>query len=136
MLIPGSNLLRMANRLIRFQTVMYYPFDSRYLNEARQWVTTYGTAFPLSASVQAVPRDKYSDMGLDFAGEFIKLFANYNVIDLRRDSSGDRLIWNAEWYQMEQGKSWFLQDGWATATAVKVKELPVVNPLEVEQHHD
>lgn len=131
MSIPGSNLLRQARSLIKFQTVEYFPFVSRQLNASRQWVSTFGASFQLSASVQAVPRSRYADMGLEFNGEYIQLYAMLDIVDLRRDSSGDRLIWNGDLYQMESGKSWFIQDGWAQALAVKVKQGPQPAPSEV-----
>lgn len=122
MIVPGSNLLRLASRLIKFQTVKYYPFASRQLNAARQWVPTFGEPFDLSASVQAVPRNSYADMGLNFNGQYVKIFASLDIIDLKRDSSGDRFVWQGNWYQLEAGKGWFAQDGWASALGTLVKE--------------
>ncbi len=118
---PGSNLLRRAAHLIHFQQVDYFPFKSRSLNAARQWVSTFDPSFKLSASVQAVPRNSYADMGLNFNGQYVKIFSSLDIIDLRRDSSGDRFVWQGDWYQMESGKGWFAQDGWASALAVLVK---------------
>jgi len=122
MTTPGSNLYRRASKLIRQGTVQYYPFLSRQLNAARQWAPTFDTPFPLRCNVQAVPRNSYSDMGLDFNAFYVQIYASLNIVDLQRDSSGDRFIWNGDWYQMKDGESWFEQDGWATALAVRVKQ--------------
>lgn len=119
---PGSNLLRRAAKLIKQQSVQYYPFASRTKNEARQWVSTFGTPYPLRCSVQAVDRNSYADMGLDFNSFYVRIFAQLNIVDLQRDSSGDRFIWQGDWYQMMNGQSWYAQDGWATALAVRVQQ--------------
>jgi hypothetical protein len=121
MTTPGSNLLRRASRLIKFQEVQYYSAAERVLNAARQWVPGFGTATPLKASVQAVNRSSYAEMGLNFNSFYVQVYAMLNMVDLQRDSSGDRFIYNGDLYQMENGQSWFEQDGWATCLAVRIK---------------
>lgn len=118
---PGSNLLKRASKLIKFQTVQYYAASARTLNAARQWVPGFSAATPLRASVQAVNRSSYAEMGLNFNSFYVQVYASLNMVDLERDSSGDRFIYNGDLYQMENGQSWFAQDGWATCLAVRVK---------------
>lgn len=132
MIIPGSNLLNMARRLIKFQTIQYYQFQSRVLNSARQWVPSFADPIPIQASVQAVDRNRYLDMGLDFNSQYIQLWAPINMVDLTRDSSGDRLVWNGDWYQMKSEQSWWIQDGWAQALAVRIGSM-TVSPSEPEK---
>lgn len=122
MATPGSNLFRRAAKLIKLQEVQYYPFATRTLNAARQWVPAFGTPYPLAASVQAVPRNSYAELGLDFNSFYVEIYASLNIVDLQRDSSGDRFVYNGDWYQMKDGQSWFAQDGWAYAMAVRVKQ--------------
>jgi hypothetical protein len=120
MMIPGSNLLKLANRLISFQTIKYYPADGRTLNAARQYVPTFGPAFNMKASVQAVDRNSYANMGLDFNSLYVQVYAELNMIDLQRDSSGDRFVYNGSIYAMSKGQNWFAQDGWATCLAIRI----------------
>lgn len=119
MIVPGSNLLKIANRLIRFQSVQYMKAKARTLNDARQWVPEFEAAFPLKCSVQAVDRNSYGAMGLDFNAQYVNIFASLNLIDLERDSSGDRFIYNGWVYQMSKGQNWHSQDGWATCLATR-----------------
>lgn len=121
MSVPGGNLLRKASKLIKFQTVQYYTATSRTLNAARQYVPGFSAAVPLRASVQAVNRSSYAEMGLNFNSFYAQVYASLNMVDLQRDSSGDRFIYNGDLYQMENGQSWFAQDGWATCLAVRIK---------------
>jgi hypothetical protein len=118
---PGSNLLKRAGRLIAFQSCQYYAFSSRTQNAARQFVPSYAAPFVLSASIQAINRNRYAQMGLDFNKFYVQIYASLNIVDLQRDSSGDRLIYNGDLYQMQDGQNWFQQDGWATCLCVRIK---------------
>jgi hypothetical protein len=127
--VPGTNLLKMANRLISFQTVDYFVANGRTLNAARQWVPAFNPAVKLKASVQSVDRRSYAAMGLDFNAQYVNIFTSLDLVDLKRDSSGDRFIYNDKLYVMSKGQNWFVQDGWATCLAVMTQESPaVVNP--------
>lgn len=114
-------MLRRANRLIKFQTVQYYAASTRSINQARQYAPGFAAPFALSASVQAVNRNSYAAMGLNFNSFYVQVYASLNMVDLQRDTSGDRFIYNGDLYQMENGQSWFAQDGWATCLAVRIK---------------
>lgn len=118
--VPGSNLFRAASRLIRPTPVMYYPYVSRTQNAAFQWVATYGTPFELEASVQAVDRNSYVEYGLDFQKNYVRIYVSEDVIDIERDSSGDKFTWNGKAYQIESQNTWFAMDGWASTLAVEV----------------
>lgn len=60
-------------------------------------------------------------MGLDFNKFYVNVFASLQIVDLQRDTSGDRFIYNGDLYQMSNGQSWYQQDGWATCLAVRIK---------------
>ena len=126
MIVPGSNLLKMAHRLIRFQQVTYFMAEGRELNAARQWVPTFLPGIPLAASVQAVSRNSYAAMGLDFNSLYVNIWASLDLVDLKRDSSGDRFIYNDQLYQMSKGQNWFSQDGWAMCVAQMIQDKPPV----------
>lgn len=118
--IPGSNLFNRASRLIRRNPIQYYPFVSRVKNQARQWVSTFGPMQTILASVQAVPRDTYVQLGLDLQRNYVAVFAAIDVVDLERDSSGDQFVFDGSVYQIESQNTWFLRDGWAECIAVEI----------------
>ena len=129
-MIPGSNLLNRAARLIRLTPIDYYAFNVRQMNAVGQWVPYYNPMTPFPASVQAVPRDTYVRLGLDLQKNYVTVFASVNAVDLERDSSGDRFVFDGSMYQIESENSWFLRDGWAECLAVEVavNETPLVGP--------
>jgi hypothetical protein len=123
-MIPGSNLLMEAFGSIDPVPFMYYPFVSRTLNTSRQWMTTYGTPYQVWGSVQAVPRSKYNELGLDFQKEYIKILAPINSVDLARDTSGDQFEWKGFMYQMVDDTNWYAMDGWARCMGAQIGVSP------------
>lgn len=122
--VPGSNLLKQAARVIKLTTVPYIVAGPRTLNAAKQWVTTYADPVGIKMSVQRVPRSKYIQFNLELQRNYVMLFASIDMIDLDRDASGDRLIWNKRLYQIESQNTWFEQDGWAKSLAVDIGPAP------------
>lgn len=120
MTVPGSNLLSQALRVIKPVSFQYLQFQNRSVNASKQWVPTFAAPITVWGSVQAVPRNTYAQYGLDLQRDYIKIFVREDVIDLDRDSSGDRFIYNNDLFQLESENRWFLQDGWASCLAVKV----------------
>jgi len=118
--IPGSNLLKKAARVIRFQGVNYYKYGQRSQNPNRVWVTVFAQPVIIAMSVQRVPRNKYIELGLDLQRNYIDLFASLDLVDIQRDATGDQVVWGGRLYQIESQGTWFDQDGWAKATAVDV----------------
>lgn len=125
--VPGSNLLAQALRVIKPVQIQYLQFSSRALNASKQWIPTFLDPITIYGSVQAVPRNTYAQYGLDLQRDYVKIFAQEDVVDLDRDSSGDRFIYNGEVFQLESENRWFVQDGWASCLAVKVTGV-VTNP--------
>ncbi len=120
MLVPGSNLLRLAHRLISWQDVTYFRTTGRTLNAAKQWVAEYDAGTKLQCSIQAIDRNTYINMGLDFNVLAVNIFAPLDLVDVERDSSGDQFEYNGDRYKMANGQNWFEQDGWATCMAVRI----------------
>ena len=117
---PGSNLLRQALRLIKPADITIETFKSRALNKARQWVTEYNEPETIKASVQAVPRNKYIQYGLEFQKNYIKIYAMSNLVNINRDTSGDRFTYKGRRYQLDGQNAWFDMDGWVSCIAVEV----------------
>lgn len=120
-MIPGSNLFNIATRLIKPVPVPYYQYKDRVLNAARQWVSGFEAPVKIMASVQAVKRSSYKQLGLDFQKNYTKIYAAVNLINIDRDSAGDQFIFNGMVYQLEENTRWFVIDGWASALGVEVR---------------
>ncbi|QJB22073.1 putative structural protein [Xanthomonas phage FoX7] len=133
-MIPGSNLFRRASRLIKTQEIQYYQFGERRLNEVRQWIAEFSPPFSVKASVQAVPREKYMFMGLEYQKNYVTVFAQVNAIDIDRDTSGDQFVFEGVLYQLVTQTSWFRRDGWVECLAVEIGKgtVPITLPVTVQ----
>lgn len=117
---PGSNLLRRAARLIKLQPVGYFMWLSRSLNPVKQWISVFAPSVSIRGSVQAVPRNKYEFLGLDFQRDYVNLFAAKDIQDIDRDRTGDQFTYAGKLYQIESQTDWYMQDGWVECLAVKI----------------
>lgn len=122
MIVPGANLFRIATKLIRPQPIEYYQFANRITDKQRNLVDAYFPMVTVMASVQAVPRDSYGELGLDFQKNYLKIYVARDVIDLERDASGDMFAFGKvkRYYKLTSETPWFDMDGWASAIAVQV----------------
>lgn len=117
---PGSNLFLSAIKLIKPTTIDYMKYKGRTINSARQWAPEYELPVTIQASIQNVNRKAYTQLGLDFQKNYIKIYVASNLIGLERDASSDRFRYNGREYQMDSGNNWYMQDGWSSCIAVEL----------------
>lgn len=122
MRIPGVNLYRVATKVIGRQPIQYYMCKGRTLDKMRNYVTTYEEPITLLASVQAVLRNQYVELGLELQKNYVKIWVDKDIVDLDRDASGDYFVFGGKTYKMEDETTWFDQDGWTTCLAVEIKQ--------------
>jgi hypothetical protein len=111
-MIPGSNILNMALRVIAPQSLQYYAYKSRSENDIGYLQTTYEEPVTVLGSFQAVPRSVYSFMGLDFSKQYFMFYASENIQTLNRGRSGDKLTFNGQTFEVMSDTSWHSIDGW------------------------
>lgn len=119
-MIPGSNLLDDAFLLINTQRVSYFQFLSRSVNQIGYDVAVYASPVYLNGSLQPVPRNLYEKYGLDFQKSYLTFYASANILDVKRDVSGDQIVFNGKKYQVESSNDWFLIDGWVGVLIVYI----------------
>lgn len=127
-MIPGSNLLKMALKVIGSQTVQYIQYLGRVENSAGFLVSTYAEPVPLTGSFQPVPRQYFAQMGLDYNKSYAMLYdPNGTIKDLDRDRSGDYIEFADARYEAMSSTDWTPIDGWNGTLFVKL--LPNILPL-------
>lgn len=120
MTVPGSNLLNMALGLIGPQSVQWLRFQGITQNAAGFDVPTWQAPVEVLGSFQPVQASLLQQLGLDWTKNYATFFASYDVTDVDRDKTGDRLIYAGRTYQVESKNPWFAQDGWENVLAVEV----------------
>ena len=119
-MIPGQNLLNMALTVIARQTITYYQYTGRALNNVGQDVTTYADPVSMVGSLQPVPRQLYAQWGLDLQKSYYTFYTSNNILDIRRDVSADQFAFNNQRYQVESNNDWYAQDGWKGVLCVLI----------------
>ena len=121
-MIPGSNLLLKVQQLIKPTTVMFYKFNKRVRGEAGMMVNKFDEPVEIIANVQAVPRNLYARMGLDYNKRYIKIWASEDLQDLARDRAPDEIEWNNKRYVLLNEEDWTAIDNWNAALAIEVSD--------------
>src|SRR5690606_33069057 len=113
-------LLNMALRVIKEQTIQYYQFDSRTLNDVGQYESVFLAPVNIVGSFQPVPRNLYRVYGLDFQKEYYTFYTSNDLLDLTRDVSGDQITFMGVRYQCQSNNDWFNLDGWKGVLCVRI----------------
>lgn len=119
-MIPGMNILNTALTVIARQEALYHRAVSRGTNAIGQWVTTYAAPVPIRGSIQAVPRETYQNLGLDYQKNYLSCYFTGNVSGIQRGESGDQMTWNGRRYQFLSESEWYAMDGWNGLMAVEI----------------
>lgn len=120
MIIPGGNILALAMRMMRPATVTWYAANGRTTDTVGQWVTSYATPVTIKGSMQAVQRDRYEFMGLDVQKNYVLFFTTSPLIDVRRGTSPDKIVYGGRTYICESSSPWQAIDGWTQMLCVDV----------------
>jgi hypothetical protein len=120
MIIPGSNILKMALTVIAQQSVQYFRFTGRVNNDIGNFINAYADPVILRGSWQFIPRRLYVGMGLDLQKTYVNFYTPNNVADIQRGAAGDQLVFDSRKYQVESLTPWLAQDGWVCALCVDI----------------
>lgn len=105
-MIPGANLLGMALRHIRPQTLQYRAFVSRDENAAGDTVATFATAADIQGSMQPVDKKLYQELGLNLSKNYWTLYVFGDVQPTARDRDGDLVLFAGLTCQCESDRNW------------------------------
>lgn len=120
MLVPGSNLLNMALRVINPQGISLQRHTGRAKNGVGVFVDSYAAAVPVQGSVQPLDAKAYQMLGLDLAKKYVTVFTSTKVQTVERDKAGDLMTYDGLLYKAESNQDWTGQDGWGAYLFVKV----------------
>lgn len=119
-MVPGSNLLNMALRIIAKQTVQWSHATSRVNNSIGLLEVTYATPVAVVGSFQPVPRNLFEKLGLDFNKEYVSYFTSHTFQDVARDVGPDQFVFAGDTWECMSNTDWTNVDGWLQSLAVKI----------------
>jgi hypothetical protein len=118
--IISSNLLADALSLIGRSVLLYYKENGRTLNDVGEYVATYDLPINVEGSFQPIPRNLYESYGLDFQKSYFNFYVLKNIIDVSRGTSGDKLVFEGDEYQVQSRTEWYPFDEWEAVLCVKI----------------
>ncbi|PHM70346.1 hypothetical protein [Xenorhabdus sp. KJ12.1] len=117
-----GNLQRIASRYIPQQTVQWYRFRSRELDELGQWQNTYHDPIAIRGSWQAIDTQDGQDMGLDTAKVYRKFYTTHDIRHIQREQSPDFMVFAGRRYDVMGDADWYTQDGWLSIVCIEAGE--------------
>lgn len=122
MSIPGMNLLSTAMSIIKPTKIPYYSVTGTRKNELFQTVDDISLIGDILASVQPIPRKRYSYYGLDFSKHYVTVWFRVNPEMLSLMNNSGFIVWRGRKMQFVENVDWFEQDGWTRVVGVDVGE--------------
>ena len=120
-MIPGNNILSVALSVLGHTPVSYFQYSGRTTNAGGVMLTNYLSPQTIAnGSVQAINKQKYEALGLDFEKNYISWHVSMDAIDLARDVSGDVIEALGRRWQLVGSNDWFGIDGWKSLMAVDI----------------
>lgn len=112
------NVLKIAQKAIKPQTLTYKA-STRTLLDNGLYSDTY-TDTVVIGNIQPIQKTLYEQMGLDLQKTWVTIHISMNVIDVRRNVSGDLIVYQGETYQLSAETDWFRQRGFVTVLGAKI----------------
>lgn len=123
MMVPGSNLLRRAMKLIAPQRITYLAWASRTKTSTGTLVSNYAAPRTILGSTQPVPRSLMEILGLDMQRTYFNVFVPQAVIDIGRDVGSDQFKFAGKTFQGVSSTPWAAVDGWTQILVVMVPDV-------------
>lgn len=120
--IPGANLLSIAARVIRFETLGHRAFVSREANSAGDFVATFAASEDIQGSMQPIEKKLYQQLGLNLAKNYATLYTSATITPTGRDREGDLITFAGKTWQCESDQNWAAMDGFTKMLCVEVPE--------------
>jgi hypothetical protein len=118
--IPGANLLSIASRVIRFETLGHRSFISRETNSTGDFVSIFAASVDITGSMQPINRRLYQELGLNLSKNYATLYTSATVKATDRDREGDLITFAGKTWQCESDQNWAAMDGFVKMLCVEV----------------
>lgn len=115
-----GNLLAQALTIIPPQTAQYYAYFDRTVDDLGILTSTYSDPVEITASIQPVNRSVYELNGLDFNKEYITIFSGTPFLDVNRDVSSDKVVFEGKTFQLMNSMDWNSYDNWNYIMGVRI----------------
>ena len=123
MSIVGTNILNTALSAIGRKTFVYYAYKQQATNSYGIIVPEYEDPVEIQGNAQPIKRSLYTPegmQGLDLQKNYMNFFIPQRILDLRRDVTGDRIVFEGKTFQALSLTDWADVDGWVKVLAIQI----------------
>lgn len=120
MIVPGSNLLRLALSVQGTQTLRWHQATGRTTNSVGKDVTAYADPVDVKGSFQPMSRASVMRNGLNIEKNYGTLYCVEPIQTAGRDLSGDQFSYGGSRWQAAGEIDWTMQDSWDAVTLVRI----------------
>jgi len=123
-MIPGVNLLKMAQTVIAKQPFTYYKNAGRTKNAIGNFVQSFEPGVEMWDTVQPIPQAVIRQMGLPMEKNYLIVYTSTDMRTLARGGSSDEIEFDNKRWKALESNDWVAIDGWEGLIFV---ELPIGN---------
>lgn len=121
-MIPGSDILSEAFECIDTHPISHIKAGPRTKNAVGQFISDLSAEPTVyEASVQAVDRKSYVQLGLDMNRRYYTIYVSADARDFAHGTTGDRILFGEKKFDVESIADWFVLDGWVGLLCVEVQ---------------
>jgi hypothetical protein len=121
MTLYANNILTRALKIIPRHPFTVEPWLGQAIDDRGIVAPSYGTPITIIGHVQAVQRNVYQNLGLDFQKSYIRVYTDSAPIgDLARDRSADLITWQGKMFKANGAGDWMILDGWQRILCVQI----------------
>jgi len=113
------SLLDLALSIQASQTVSYYKFTGQTTDDIGRDVPSYDDAVTLVGSFQPISQELYAQNGFALNKKYFVFYTSNDLNVVDRDSSGDKIVYDNDTYQVLDKNDWFAYDGFIGVTCVR-----------------
>ncbi len=111
-MIPGINLLKVAQTIIAKQSFVYYEFAGRVKNSIGKYENSFNAGVEVRDTIQPIPQPLIRELGLSLERTYIMVYTSVDVGTVARGASPDIIDFSSRRYQALESNDWIAIDGW------------------------
>nr|WP_314265601.1 hypothetical protein [uncultured Moellerella sp.] len=117
-----SHLQRIAAAVIPQQSLLWYRFEQRSLDERGHYQNQYYPAEQIFGSWQAVDSQELQEMGFASHKIYRRFYTSFDIKKVQGGTAPDYLVFLDKRYEVVGDADWYQQDGWKSVLCIEVGE--------------
>lgn len=112
MLVPGSNVLKIAMRYLGNQTVKIKPYRETVITDDGRMIPQFDDEIIITGSWQPLNLTTKKFLEIELSQDAANFFTNHPLFSIDRDRASDVAFYNGATWRIRSVTDWQSQDGW------------------------